>query len=82
MASDRHQAPGEEELAAALEEQFRKLKVVDLLAQTVVTVSQLAFMRMAAEGRDLAQARLAIDALRAGQVRGVTPLPAVAWASL
>jgi hypothetical protein len=65
VASDEGQAPSEEDLVAALEEQFKRLKVVDLLAQTVVTVSQLGFMRMAADGRDLEQAKLAIEALRA-----------------
>jgi hypothetical protein len=51
----------EEELLAAL----RELKVSDLLVQTLSTVSSLAYDRLGEERRDLEQARLAIDALRA-----------------
>lgn len=65
VASDEGRQPTEEELVAELEGQFRSLKVVDLLAQTVVTVSQLGFMRLAPDGRDLEQGKLAIEALRA-----------------
>ena len=52
---------GEEELLAAL----RELKVSDLLVQTLSTVSSLAYDRLGEERRDLEQARLAIEALRA-----------------
>jgi hypothetical protein len=51
----------EEELLAAL----RELKVSDLLVQTLSTVSSLAYDRLGEERRDLEQARLAIEALRA-----------------
>jgi hypothetical protein len=51
----------EEELVAALEQ----LKVGDLLVHSLSTISSLAYHRLAAEHRDLDQARLAIDALRA-----------------
>jgi hypothetical protein len=63
MAEERQ--PSEEELRELLEAELRKLKVADVLAQAVLTVSQLGFMRMGAENRDLAEARLAIDALKA-----------------
>jgi hypothetical protein len=53
--------PTEEQLLAAL----RELKVADLLVQSLSTVSSLAFHRLSPEGRDLEQARLAIEALRA-----------------
>jgi hypothetical protein len=49
----------------ALLEALQQLKVSDLLVQTVSTVSSLAYHRLAEEHRDLEQARLAIDALRA-----------------
>ena len=51
----------EQELLDAL----RRLSVSDLLVQTLSTVSSLAFHRLAEEHRDLEQARLAIEALRA-----------------
>jgi hypothetical protein len=52
---------GEAELLAAL----RELKISDLLVQTLSTVSSLAYDRLDGERRDLEQARLAIEALRA-----------------
>jgi hypothetical protein len=55
--------PTEEQLRE-LEEELRKIKIADVLLQTVVTVSSLGFQRLAAEDRDLDQARLAIEALR------------------
>ena len=57
--------PSEEELLAQLEEEFRKLKVSDVLVQTVFTVSSLGYRALGEEGRDLDQARLAIESLRA-----------------
>ncbi len=51
----------EQELLDALS----RLQVSDLLVQTLSTVSSLAYHRLAAEHRDLEQARLAIEALRA-----------------
>ena len=51
----------EEELLSVL----RELKVSDLLVQTLSTVSSLAYDRLGEERRDLEQARLAIEALRA-----------------
>lgn len=44
---------------------LRQLQVSDLLVQTLSTVSSLAYHRLAEEHRDLEQARLAIEALRA-----------------
>jgi hypothetical protein len=52
---------GADELLQAL----RELKVSDLLVQTLSTVSSLAYHRLSEESRDLEQARLAIEALRA-----------------
>jgi Domain of unknown function (DUF1844) len=53
----------QEELLAAL----RQLKVSDVLVQALSTISSLAFHRLSEEHRDLEQARLAIDVLRALQ---------------
>lgn len=60
------QPPSEQELLEQLEAELRKLKVVDILAQTIYTVSSLGWRRLAeGEDRDLEEAKLAIDALRA-----------------
>jgi len=48
-----------------LEEELKKLKVTDLLVQTLYTVSSLGYRKLSAEARDLDQARLAIEALKA-----------------
>jgi hypothetical protein len=55
----------EEELRERLEAEFAKLQVSDVLVQTVFTVSSLGYRSLGEEYRDLDQARLAIDALRA-----------------
>ena len=59
------QEPSEEELLETLQAEFAKLKVSDVLVQTVFTVSSLGYRSLGEESRDLEQARLAIDALRA-----------------
>ena len=55
----------EEQLMRQLEEELKKLQVADLLVQTLYTVSSLGYRRLSEEDRDLDQARLAIEALRA-----------------
>jgi hypothetical protein len=62
--------PTEEELRAAMEEQMRRLRVQDVLLQTVATLVNLGGRRLglAPDGageRDLEQARLAIEGTRA-----------------
>ena len=57
--------PSDEELLRQLEEELKKLKVSDLLVQTLYTVSSLGYRKLSEEDRDLEQARLAIEALRA-----------------
>jgi len=57
--------PSDEELVQQLEEELKKLKVSDLLVQTLYTVSSLGYRKLSAEDRDLEQARLSIEALRA-----------------
>ena len=68
------QEPTEEELRAALEEQMRHIRVEDVILQTVATLINLGARRLglaAAPGedvsqeRDIEQARLAIEAVRA-----------------
>lgn len=60
MAED-EQRVSEQELLDAL----ARLKVSDLLVQALSTVSSLAYHRLSDEARDLEEARLAIEALRA-----------------
>jgi hypothetical protein len=57
--------PSEEELLEQLEGELKKLKISDVLVQTVFTVSSLGYRRLGEEDRDLEQAQLAIEALRA-----------------
>jgi len=59
------QRPSDEELMQQLEEELKKLKVTDLLVQTLYTVSSLGYRKLSTEDRDLDQAQLAIEALRA-----------------
>jgi hypothetical protein len=55
----------DEKLIQQLEEELKKVKVSDLLVQTLYTVSSLGFSRLGTETRDLEQAKLAIEAMRA-----------------
>ena len=55
----------DEELIKQLEEELKRLQVSDLLVQTLYTVSSLGYRKLSEEERDLDQARLAIEALRA-----------------
>ena len=55
----------EQRLIEELQAELAKLTVSDLLLQTLHSISLLGYHRLSGEGRDLAQARLAIEALRA-----------------
>ena len=56
----------EEEVRARIEEQIRKLRVQDLMVESVVSVLNLTARRLAKEDeRDLEQARVGIEAVRA-----------------
>ncbi len=68
--SERERVQEEERLAQELLEELRRLKVEDVLIQTLVTVSSIGYRRLgltedSREDRDLEQARLAIDTMRA-----------------
>jgi hypothetical protein len=58
-------AEDEQKLIEELQAELAKLKVADLLLQTLYSVSSLGYHRLSGETRDLDQARLAIEALRA-----------------
>ena len=57
-------AEDEQKLIEELQAELAKLKVADLLLQTLYSVSSLGYHRLSGETRDLEQARLAIEALR------------------
>jgi hypothetical protein len=65
VAEEQAQQPTEEELLEQVDAELRKLKVSDVLVQTMVSVSSLGYRRLGSEDRDLEEARLAIEALRA-----------------
>jgi hypothetical protein len=58
--------PSEEEVRARIEEQLRSVRVQDLLLESVVSVINLSARRIAKEDeRDLEQAKVGIEAVRA-----------------
>jgi hypothetical protein len=61
LAEDEQQ----QKLVAELQAELAKLKVSDLLLQTLYTVSSLGYQRLTGEEKDLEQARLAIESLKA-----------------
>jgi hypothetical protein len=68
--SERERVQEEERLAQELAEELRRLKIEDVLIQTLVTVSSIGYRRLGLtddtrEDRDLGQARLAIETMRA-----------------
>jgi hypothetical protein len=63
--SEQAPPPSDEELLRQFEDELRKLQVSDLLVQTLYTVSSLGYRRLGDDDRDLEQAHLAIEALRA-----------------
>jgi len=65
VADEEQQQPTEEELLEQLQEELKKVKVADVLVQTVFTVSSLGYRSLGEEQHDLGQAHLAIEALRA-----------------
>ena len=66
MADETAQPPeSDQELIAELQAELNRLKVSDLLLQTVYTISSLGYHRLSGENKDLEQARLAIEALKA-----------------
>ena len=58
-------AEDEQKLVEELQAELEKLKVSDLLLQTLYTVSSLGYHRLSGETKDLEQAKLAIESLKA-----------------
>ena len=58
-------APSSEPSPEELIQEFQRIKVSDLLVSTVYTLSQIGYGKLDPKTRDLEQAKLAIDALRA-----------------
>jgi hypothetical protein len=67
MAEEKPPEPSaeERELVEQLQAELDRLQVSDLLLQTVYTISSLGYHRLSGESKDLDQARLAIEALKA-----------------
>jgi hypothetical protein len=59
------QPPEPEITAEELAEAIRRMRISDLLLSTLSTLAQLGYAKLEPASRDLEQARLAIDALRA-----------------
>ncbi len=58
-------SPEQEQMLREMEEQMRKVRVEDLVAQSVVSILNLTYRRIAKEDeRDLEQARVGIEAIR------------------
>jgi len=76
---DRNREPTDQELAEQFREELKRIKVADLLVQTLYTVSSLGYHKLGADTRDLPEARLAIETLRAllTVVRGEAPAEVV-----
>jgi hypothetical protein len=70
-----HDEQSDQELVHQVEEELKKLKVSDLLVQMLYTVSSLGYRKLSEDDRDLDQAKLAIDSLRAllPVLEGVVP---------
>jgi len=66
VADEEQQQPTEEEMRAQLEEEIRKVRVQDVVLQSVVSILNLSARRIAKDDeRDLEQAKVGIDAGRA-----------------
>src|SRR5205085_8796848 len=66
VAEDEAQAgASQEELIEQLEAELKKLKISDVLVQTIFTVSSLGFAKLREDDRDLEQVKLAIESMRA-----------------
>ena len=64
MGAEDQEAATEELTPEELLEHIRRMKVSDLLLSTITTVAQLGYAKLDPAGRDLEQARLAIESLR------------------
>ena len=64
-AEEGRASPSPDELAEQFVAELSKAKVSDLLAETCGVVASLGYAKLAPETRDLEQARLAIEALKA-----------------
>ena len=64
--TEQAQQPSEEELRAQLEEEIKRVRVEDVVLQSVVSILNLSARRIAKDDeRDLDQAKVGIDAARA-----------------
>lgn len=62
--------PTQEDIARELAQELRRLKIEDVLIQTLITISSIGYRRLGLtpeteDERDLAQTQLAVDTMRA-----------------
>jgi hypothetical protein len=62
--ADEQEREAEELTPEELLEHIRRMKVSDLLLSTITTVAQLGYAKLDPSGRDLEQAKLAIESIR------------------
>jgi hypothetical protein len=65
-----HESRDEEQIARELAEELRRLRIEDVLIQTLITISSIGYRRLGLtpdtkDDRDLQQAKLAIDSMTA-----------------
>jgi hypothetical protein len=65
LADEPQEQASDEQLLRQVDEELKKLKVSDLLVQMLYTVSSLGYRKLSEDDRDVDQARLAIETLRA-----------------
>jgi hypothetical protein len=65
QAAEEQPRPEDEITPEQLAEAIRRMRISDLLLSTLSTLAQLGYAKLEPASRDLEQARLAIDALRA-----------------
>jgi hypothetical protein len=59
------ESPSSEPAAEEVLEQLKQLKVSDVLLSSLTAIAQLGYAKLEPASRDLAQARLAVDSLKA-----------------
>jgi hypothetical protein len=68
MSESRGREPSEQELAAAMAEQLRQMRVEELVASSLQTLLAVGYQRLtgpALQAEDLGQVQLAVEAIRA-----------------
>jgi hypothetical protein len=74
-SGEEHTEPAREPTTEEVLEAVRNMRVADLLLSTAATLAQLGFAKLDESTRDLEQARLAVDGIKAllGALEGAVP---------